>query len=491
MSLPEHFADIVPTAFGPVRGRLLTPSPVTPVRLYAGIPYAAPPVGELRWRPPQPPAPWTEPLQATAFGPDMPQPPGMGVLRGSRQHEDALHLHIWTPAGAAAGSLPVMVWIHGGGFLGGSASDPGSDGAMLAAQGVVVVSLNYRVGLFGFLAHPRLSAESAQRVSGNYGLLDQMAGLRWVRENIAAFGGDPARITAFGVSAGSASISLMLVSPLARGLFDQVALHSPGAARPLASLAQAEQAGLALGDDLGALRAMPAADLLSKVGLLSPAVRGLTTPRVLRPIRDGWLLPEDERPAFQAGRFQALPTLVGSNLDEGSTLTAGWPIRDIAAYRELVQQNFGDAANEALAMYPASSDGEVRARVADLFADTQFNYGTRLIARSMAAAGQPTWRYVFTRRAPGGVDGPHHSEEVPYVFGNLGDAGDAQGRELSRCMQQSWIDFARSGDPNGDGAPHWQAYQAAEDQHLDFGSHIGMGRGWRAAQLDFLERFFG
>jgi para-nitrobenzyl esterase len=165
MSPSERFADIVPTASGPVRGRLLSRSPSTPVRLYAGIPYAAAPVGDLRWRPPEPPKPWTEPLQATGFGPDMPQPPGLGVLRGPRQDEDALQLNVWTPAGAAGGSLPVMVWIHGGGFLGGSASDPASDGAALAAQGVVVVSLNYRVGLFGFLAHPRLSDESPQRVS--------------------------------------------------------------------------------------------------------------------------------------------------------------------------------------------------------------------------------------------------------------------------------------------------------------------------------------
>jgi para-nitrobenzyl esterase len=224
---------------------------------FLGVPYAAPPVGSLRWRPPQPAAGWQGVRDALAFGPDFPQAPNPR-FRAARQEEDCLYLNVWTPSVDAGAALPVMVWLHGGGFTGGSGSDQRSDGARLAREGVVVVSLNYRSGLFGFLAHPALSRESAQGVSGNYGLLDQLAALAWVRENVDSFGGDPSRITAFGVSAGSASLSLLLASPQAKGAFDRAILHSPGAGRPLATLREAEEAGLRLGPDLVALRARPA-----------------------------------------------------------------------------------------------------------------------------------------------------------------------------------------------------------------------------------------
>ncbi|MDB5897135.1 MAG: hypothetical protein JWP41_737, partial [Ramlibacter sp.] len=259
--------------------------------VFLGVPFAAPPTGELRWRPPHPAASWTGVRDALAFSPDFPQPPGFPV-RGPSQSEDALHLNIWTPQCEPGARLPVMVWVFGGGFSAGSGSDATTDGERLAAEGVVVVSINYRVGLFGFLAHPALSQESGHGVSGNYGLLDQMAAFAWIREHIAAFGGDPARITAFGVSAGSASLSLLLTALAARGLFDQAILQSPGAGRPLANLPEAEQAGRALGDDLQALRALSADEILARTGLLAPKVRGLTSPRILRPIRDGRLLPQ-------------------------------------------------------------------------------------------------------------------------------------------------------------------------------------------------------
>ena len=479
-------APVVATAGGQVRGAAAGPRVIA----FKGIPYAAPPVGPLRWRAPQPAAVWTGVRDALAFGPDFPQAPNPR-LRSLSFSEDCLYLNVWAPEGAAPGSLPVMVWIHGGGFQAGSGSDQRSDGAAMAAQGVVVVSFNYRSGLFGFFAHPSLSAESAEGVSGNYGLLDQMAALRWVQDNIAAFGGNPQRVTAFGVSAGSASISLLLTSEIAKGLFQQAILHSPGAARPLSTLAEAEQAGAAaLGDDIAALRALPDHELFTRTPLMTPKMRGLTTPRVLRPIRDGWLLKEDERPAFQAGRLHAMPLIVGSNADEGTLLTKTWPVKTLDDYRATVEKNFGETAEEAMRLYPAAADGDAPVRVAEMFADTQFNYGTRLLAQAMAARGQPTWRYLFTRRRPSQQDGPHHGEEVGHVFGNLGTDADAVDERVSTAMMKAWVAFAASGNPNAPGLAQWPAYDATADNYLAFGDSIIAGLAWRGAQLDFLERFY-
>jgi para-nitrobenzyl esterase len=464
--------------------------------VFKGIPYASAPVGPLRWRAPQPAARWGGVRDALDFGPDFPQ--GANArFRAPRQDEDCLYLNVWTPSLERGARLPVMVWLHGGGFTGGSGSDLRCDGERLAAEGAVVVTLNYRSGLFGFLAHPTLSLESAHGVSGNYGLLDQMAALAWVHDNIAVFGGDPARITTFGVSAGSASISLLLAAPAAKGLFQRAILHSPGAGRPLASLQDAEQAGLKLGPDLDALRALPANEVLARTSLLNPAVRGLTTPRVLRPIRDGWLLPEDERPAFQAGRMHAMPLIVGSNTDEGTLLTRSWPVDTLAAYRQQVESNFGTAAAQAQALYAAGSDAQARPAVAAMFADTQFNYGTRLIAQSMAKLEPRTFKYLFERRRPQQQDGPHHGEEVQHAFGTLALAAagekpdfDAVDEALSATMRKAWVAFAASGDPNTAGVPRWDAYRTADDNHLSFGDTVLPGAGWRREQLDFLERFY-
>lgn len=482
-----RFATIA-TSTGQLRGPCTDAGAV-----FLGIPYAEPPVGPLRWRPPQPLPPWEGTRDALAFGPDFPQPPDPH-FRAPRQDEDCLYLNVWTPTLDAGAKLPVLVWFFGGGFMTGSGSDDHYDGARLAAEGAVVVTINYRCGLFGFLAHPALSAESEHGVSGNYGLQDQIAALAWVRENIAAFGGDPQRVTAFGFSAGSASISLLLTAPAARGLFQRAILQSPGAARPLASLAQAETAGRALRDDLAALRALPADQVLARTSLLTPAVRGLTTPRVLRPIRDGWLLSEDERTAFAAGHIHPMPLIVGSNVDEGTTLTRSWPVDSVAAWRQQVDSNFGEAAAEAAALYAAASDADARGAVAAMFADTQFQFGTRLLARTMARYEPRTWKYLFARRRPSQQDGPHHGNEVAYVFGTLETAApgdhDEADAALSLAMRKAWVAFAASGDPNVAGAPRWDPYRAEDDNHLVFGDGMQAGRDWRRAHLDFVERFF-
>jgi para-nitrobenzyl esterase len=470
----------VQLAQGALRGRRTGDGGV-----FLGVPYAAAPVGELRWRPPQAAPGWRGVRDALGFGADFPQP-ASAALQGTSQDEDALHVNIWTPRVAADARLPVMVWVFGGGFSAGSNSDRVTDGARLAAEGVVVVSINYRVGLFGFLAHPQLSAESEHGVSGNYGLLDQMAAFSWVRENIAQFGGDPARVTAFGVSAGSASLALLLTAPAAGGLFDQAILQSPGAGRLLATLADAEQAGRAVGEDLDELRRLPATEILARTGRLAPKVRGLTTPRVLRPVLDGWLLPEQEITALKSGRFHAMPTIVGSNSDEGSSLIGPWPVDQVAGWRGQVELNFGAMAQEAAALYPAGTDAEARPRVAQMFADTQFNYGTRLLAQSMAAREARTWRYLFQRRRPGQLDGPHHTDELPYVFGTS-DSSDPVDQALSATLRKAWAAFARSGDP---GLSQWQPYRAGDDNFVVFGDTVSQGQAWRQPQLDFLERYY-
>ncbi len=468
-------AKQVPTTrceLGAVRGVA-----VDGIAQFRGIPFAAPP---QRWRPPEPAAPWVGELDATAWAADCPQQPWDAAgTRAPSLDEGCLTLNIWTPSCDPAANLPVFVWFYGGSYLFGSATAPNIDGTTFAKRGVVLVTANYRVGLFGFLSHPQLTAESPHGSSGNYGLLDSIAALRWVRQHIGAFGGDPARLTAGGVSAGSASLSLLACSPLAAGCFDRLILESPGAFRPLASLAEGDQAGLAVGDDVAELRTLPWATILERTGRLVPKVRALTAPRVLRPIRDGWVIPLDERDAYAAGRFHAVPTLVGTNADEGSKLTAAWTV----PREELLRANFapGPAAERALQLFDT---------VGDAFGDTQFNLGARGVARAMAGAGQPTWRYVFTRRRPGRDDGPDHGDEVPYVFGRPGHGGqpaDDVDRQLAGEMQEAWIRFIADGDPNGGDLPAWPRYDAAGDQHLTFGDTISVGAGWRAPSLDFID----
>ncbi len=469
------------------------------VARFFGLPFAAPPVGpEGRWRAPAPVAPWGSgaPRPAHAFGFDCPQPPG-ATSRAPGQSEDCLTLNVWAPADAIAGAdpdagpAPVVVWFYGGSFLFGSGSDPVCDGTNLAGRGAVVVTVNYRVGLFGFLAHPDLPV-------ANVGLLDMIAALDWVRANIAGFGGDPGNVTAFGVSAGSASLSLLLTSPLAEGRFDRLILQSPGSFRPLASMADAQAAAMeAFGPSIEPWLSVPAGELLAETGRLAPKVRRLMAPRVLRPIADGIVIPQDERHAYATGAFHRVPVLVGGNLDEGSRLTAGWPIATVDAWRELLALEFGSRADEAARLWPVDSADEVPIGLGELFGDTQFSLGARGIARAVAATGTPAWRYLFARPRPvaPGVpgDGPHHGEEVPYVFGTLDAAFGSVGpepadRALSEAMIGAWLRFAATGDPNSGELPRWPPVGADDGEpYLVLDEAIEVGHGHRRPQLDFLD----
>jgi carboxylesterase type B len=467
------------------------------ISIFKGIPFAAPPLGRLRWRPPAPVTPWSGVRPALEAGPDPMQVPlPMSAARSRPMSEDCLTLNIWTPASRAGEDLPVMVWIPGGSFVAGSGADPICDGANLARKGVVLVTINYRVGLFGFLAHPALTAESEHHASGNYGLLDQIAAFKWIRENIVAFGGNRDRVTAIGVSAGSASISLLLTSPLGRGLFQQAILESPGSFRPLSDLEEASRAGLMLGQDLPTMRAMSPDEILSRTSQFVPKVRGLTTPRVLRPIRDGWVIDEQERDAYLTGRFTAVPMVVGSNLDEGGLFVGAWPVRTVRDFLDLVALNFGPSSEQALKEYPVKSDDEVVRQCAFLFGDTQFTYGARGIARANSPHQPATYRYLFTRHRGDGAEPPRHGEEVPYVFGRLGAASvpplaaSVRDEALSETMMNAWIRFAASGDPNGGSLPNWQRYTPARDDYFEFGAELKTGSAWRASQMAFLDSFF-
>lgn len=453
-------------------------------RIFRGIPYAAPPVGPARWLPPAPPLAWSGTRDATRFGNDPMQPPGKrSTSRAPGNSEDCLFLNVWTPA-EGEGPWPVMVWFEGGSFLRGTGANDNVDGTNFTKHGVILVTLNYRLGVFGYLAHPLLTAESPHHASGNYGLMDQLAALRWVKDNIAAFGGDASRVTIFGVSAGSASIGLMLTSPLARGLFDQAILESPGSLRPLCALADAEAAGTVVGNDLAAMRAMPADELLAMNGKIGPPVRGLTTPRILRPIRDGYSVPREESEAYDAGDFAAVPTMIGCTANEGAWGVQEMPINTLAEWTAYMKQNFGDSTDEALGLYPAAGDAEVKHALGLVFGDTQFVYGTRGIARAMSKRQPKTFRYLFAHGPAG------HADDTNYIFGTETNDTSPAGKMISDAMMRYWSQFAKTGDPNVAGLPTWPAFDAAADNYLRFGeTAIDVGNGWRTPELDFIDRY--
>lgn len=461
---------------------------------FRGIPYAAPPVGPLRWRMPQPVKPWAGTWDATAFRDDCMQA-DLPRLRGSGRSEDCLYLNIWAPAERSTEPLPVLFWVPGGGFVGGSGSDRRADSAKYAGMGVVVVTMTYRVGMFGYLAHPGLTAESDNGASGNYGLMDIVAALEWVRDNIGAFGGDPGRVTAFGVSAGSASIGLLLTSPLVKDLFQRTILQSPGVWRPLTPLDEAEAAGGGLSADLRTLRDMSAADLFAKTGSINPAVRAMTGPRTLRPINDGWSVIENDRDSFKRGAFEAMPTIVGSNAEEGSLFTGTWPVKTPAEFQALLATSFGDMAAEASTLYPGANEAEVAESLAFLFGDTQFTFGTWGVGQCTAAAGQPVWRYLLTRHPGGRAWPPKHGEDVTYTFGNLQHTDTQEGeigpldQAVSDAFMQCWVRFAY-GDAPGGAAFDWPQVTEDTSPYLQLGDEIAVGEGWRMEQSRFLDRYY-
>src|SRR5215203_1588178 len=381
-------------------------SGVTGIRQYLGIPYAAPPVGPNRWKAPQPAARWDGVKAATKFGARCVQAPLFSdMVFRDEMSEDCLVANVWTPATAANAKLPVMVWIYGGGFQAGSASEPRQDGSRLASNGVVVVSLNYRLGLMGFLAHPALSKESPHKTSGNYGILDQIAALQWVQKNVAAFGGDPGNVTIFGESAGSFSVSILMASPLAKGLFHK-AIGESGASFPSgpqpplggATLASAETEGTAFATamnapTLEALRGKPATDLLGGPG---------TPPRWFSPIVDGYVVPAPVSEIFTKGQQHKVPLLAGWNAGEVRSSVTLRPQKPTAeSFKAELTKRFGTSAEAIAKAYGGASDAEALEAAAALASDSFISYGTwKWLEVHRATAGTKVYRYLFDRDIP-------------------------------------------------------------------------------------------
>jgi len=447
--------------------------------VYRGIPYAAPPIGDLRWRAPLPAPKWDGVRAAIEFGRACIQS-NPAIANLPAPSEDCLYLNVWTPARSNKDRLAVMVWIHGGGFIAGATAEQLYHGENLAKKGVVVVSIGYRLGAFGFLAHPALSAENERHVSGNYGLLDMIAALKWVKRNISAFGGDPGRVTIFGESAGGIAVSMLCASPLAKGLFHGAISQGGGSFGPIRSgggpgenvqsLADAERAGEKWALKAGASSAADLRKLPPDKLMTSMPGEG-----VAWPVMDGWVIPDDQYKLYQAGKYNDTPILVGYNSDEGATFPGA---RTPEAHIESVRQRYDNFAERLLTLYPAG-EGTLAKTARDLIRDTAFGWHTWTWVRLQSMTGKSkTFLYYFDHHPEYPADSPKagfgaaHSDEMPLVFQQFGLPGRPQATDSDRAMSDIittyWTNFAKSGDPNGHSLPDWPAYSNEKPQTMYF-----------------------
>lgn len=467
------------------------------IRAFKGVPFAAPPVGNLRWREPQPVKNWTGVRKADKFGPRAMQLPLFGDMnfRSDGVSEDCLYLNVWTPAKAASDALPVLVYFYGGGLMAGDGSEPRYDGESLARHGIVTITVNYRLSIFGFFSHPELSKESPHKASGNYGFLDQYAALLWVQKNVAAFGGDPKRVTIAGESAGSYAVSAQMASPLAKNLIAG-AIGESGSllgSRVIPALAEAEKLGTELGKVVGApslsaLRAMPAQALLEATS--KPGVPRFSA------VVDGYFFPKSPTAVFTAGQQSRVPLLVGWNSQEsGYQGILGKETLTRANYTKAVQKMYGEQADRLLKVYNPTSDEDVEQVATDLAGDRFIGFGTWKWSDLHAkTGGKPVYRYMYERPRPdmrpemgaatanlaGGVTrnedatakrppipkGAVHSAEIEYALGNLptNRVYDWQPEDykVSEIMQIFFANFIKTGNPNGLGVPQWPAVKAGQ-----------------------------
>lgn len=464
--------------------------------VFRGVPFAAPPVGELRWRAPQPPVKWKGVKQATSFAPA----PMQGGNPPSGKSEDCLYLNIWSPAKKSSDKIPVMVYIYGGGFSGGNTSDPWISGEKLAKKGVVLVSVAYRVNQFGFLAHSGLSAENPHRVSGNYGLLDQIAALQWVKKNIAAFGGDPDKVTIFGESAGAISVSMLCASPLAKGLINGAISQSGGSFGPtrpttypgenMKTLQQAEKEGESYLKKAGVtsineLRNIDADKLPSGWGLPGGW-----------PIVDGYVIPDDQYKLYESGKYNDIPVLIGYNSDEGASFTNVKSAEDFIAG---VKTRYEKFAEPLLKAYPLDS-GKIGKTARDLSRDAAFGWQTWAWANLQSRTGKSKVYYYYFDQHPDypkgspryGYGSPH-AQDVSYVFQHL-DANNPEVTktdfEISEAMITYWTNFAKYGNPNGQGVPEWPAFSESSPAVMYFSQKPFVGPVPSLESLKVLDDYF-
>jgi para-nitrobenzyl esterase len=501
---PSFAADRVKIANGVLES---TASPKEGVRSFKGIPFGKPPVGDLRWREPQPAQNWSGVRNADQFGARCMQRTGAGSdywFRSNGMSEDCLYLNVWTPAKSSSEKLPVLVYIFGGGFANGDGSEPRYDGENIARHGIVAVTVNYRLNIFGFFVHPDLANESVHHSAGNYGLLDQVAALRWVQKNIATFGGDPKHVTIAGESAGSISVSALMASPISKNLM-AAAIGESGAmisALPPAPLAQAEQNGVKFATSAGvaslaALRAMTPEqiqDAAAKAG----GPQGIRFSTTL----DGYFLSKPLTAIFDAGEQAKIPLLEGSNTQEGSprsVLGSGDPTPEtlVAAIKRL----YGDNANDVVKAYSATTPDEVYEAAAHLASARFISHSTwKWADMQMKTGGKPVYRYLYARvrprylgmpgesaptpaagrgpQAPAGPPGAGHSAEIQYAMGNLDldkrYTWEPADHEVSRVMQAYFVNFIKTYNPNGSGLPQWPAYTVGDNyqiMRIDIDSH--------------------
>jgi para-nitrobenzyl esterase len=462
----------------------------TDVRVFKGVPYAAPPVGALRWKVPQPAPKWDGVKAATAFGPRCMQGGGGAGGRGREgapplppTSEDCLYVNVWTAASSASAKLPVMVWSYGGAFTGGAGSLPGYDGEALAKKGVVFVTYNYRLGPFGFFAHPELTKESGHNASGNYGVMDLAAALKWVQKNIAAFGGDPGRVTLVGESAGAALESVLVGSKEGKGLYQRVIAESASWSgvrmEKMQTLAEAEHAGKAGAEKIGA---SSLADLRAKTAdeiMKMPAGR---------PIVDGWYVTDDLSATYAKGRQTDVDVLVGSNKDEAGFPFFGVPKGTAAEFVAQVKDRFGDRADAFLKIYPASTDVESNAAQLTSFND-EVAWNMRSWAASQAKQRKgKAYLYYFTRVPPANGNQPSrgaiHTAEIPYALGNAARNWTDADRALSETMTSYWVNFAATGNPNARNLPVWPEFKAdGERKTMILGDKVEAGDPLDAARI--------
>ena len=494
-------ADVVTVQTGALRG-LAQDGVVT----FKGIPFAAPPVGDLRWRPPQPAAPWSGVRSASNFGHDCMQKPvpSDAAPLGTQPSEDCLVLNVWRPANAPSRKLPVMVWIYGGGFVNGGSSPAIYAGTEFAKRGMVFASFNYRLGRFGFFAHPALSKESPNGLLGNYGFMDQIAALRWIQRNIEAFGGDPGNVTIFGESAGGFSVHTLITSPMAQGLFDKAIIQSGGGRSNLTpgrrlrggasgGPASGETVGLAFakrvgidGDDeraLAALRRLPAETIVSGLNMMT-----MFDPTYSGPMIDGRVVVDEPGAIYRAGGGAKVPVMIGANsMDLG--FPQGRTIDEVFA-------PFG-AGNRARAQsaYDPSNSGDVRTVGLLVASDRMMVEPVRFVAKTLSAQNRPAYAYRFSYVAESmrsSWPGAPHATDIPFVFDTVaakyGAALTAADAVMAELAIGYWSAFAKTGNPNGDSRPIWPAYDAAKDQILDFANSGAVAKPdpWRA-RLDLAE----